>query len=191
MMDAEFFWLQRLKQGDTEAFSFLFDRYHKLLYVLAYRYLKSVEDAQDAVQHTFMKLWEKRNDFDFSQGVRSLLFTILKHFILNEFRHKQVMWDKQAAIIKQQERAENPFASFEDKEMSELLYSAIEKLPPQKREICELKIKRGFSNQQIAEKMNLSIPTVKSHYTQAIKQLRESMGGMMSETMLLLWLFVR
>lgn len=191
MMDAEFFWLQRLKQGDTEAFSFLFDRYHKLLYVLAYRYLKSVEDAQDAVQHTFMKLWEKRNDFDFSQGVRSLLFTVLKHFILNEFRHKQVMWDKQAAIIKQQEGAENPFVWFEDKEMSELLYSAIEKLPPQKREICELKIKRGFSNQQIAEKMNLSIPTVKSHYTQAIKQLRESMGGIMSETVLLLWLFVR
>ena len=49
-----------LSIGKAEAFASVFDRYHRLLYALAYRYLKSGPEAEDAVQHTFMRLWEQR-----------------------------------------------------------------------------------------------------------------------------------
>ena len=50
---------------------------------------------------------------------------------------------------------------------------AIDGLPEQKKAVCLYKLKDSLSNQEIAEKMQISIPTVKTHYSQAIKLLRE------------------
>ena len=75
--------LNSIKAASTLLLLF-FERYNRLLYALAYRYFKSGEEAEDAVQYTFMKLWEQRTNFSFESGIRSLLFTILKNYILNE-----------------------------------------------------------------------------------------------------------
>ena len=56
--------------------------------------MKSEEEAEDAVQYLFMKLWEQRETFSFESGIRSLLFTILKNYILNELRHRNLVFEK-------------------------------------------------------------------------------------------------
>ena len=81
-----------LRRGKEYAFAAVFDRYHRLLYTIAYRFLKSEEEAEDAVQYLFMKLWEQRETFSFESGIRSLLFTILKNYILNEFSHRSLFF---------------------------------------------------------------------------------------------------
>lgn len=53
-----------------------------------------------------------------------------------------------------------------------MLYEQIDLLPPQKKEVCLRKLKTSDSNQQIADKMGISIHTVKSHYQEALKILR-------------------
>lgn len=162
-----------LQNGSKKAFTTVFNRYSRLLYALAYRYFKSAEEAEDAVQHTFMRLWEQRESFDFQTGVRSLLFTILKNYVLNELRHRKIVFEKQEEMARQNEETEESFLKeFENRDFSEHLTAAIQKLPPQKRKICLLKIEGKLSNQEIADKMQLSVPTVKSHYTQALKMLR-------------------
>lgn len=83
-----------LRRGKEYAFAAVFDRYHRLLYTIAYRFLKSEEEAEDAVQYLFMKLWEQRETFSFESGIRSLLFTILKNYILNELRHRNLVFEK-------------------------------------------------------------------------------------------------
>ena len=164
-----------LRQGDEAAFTVVFERYNRLLYALAYRYLKSGEEAEDAVQYTFMKVWGQRDSFDFRSGIRSLLFTILKNYILNELRHRQIVFEKHYEIAQQGEEVDEGFLKeFESKELKEHLWSAISELPPQKRKICQLKIGKGLSNQEIADMMQITVPTVKSHYTQAIKLLRSA-----------------
>lgn len=50
--------LTSLRQGSEDAFTVIYERYHKLLYVLAYKYLKSTYSSEDAVQQVFLKLWE-------------------------------------------------------------------------------------------------------------------------------------
>ena len=74
---------------------------------LAYRYLKSGPEAEDAVQHTFMRLWEQRETFDFSEGLRSLLFTILKNYILNELRHQRIVLEKHEELLQQNSEEED------------------------------------------------------------------------------------
>ena len=75
-----------LRKGSEHAFVTVFERYNRLLYALAYRYFKSGEEAEDAVQYTFMKLWEQRSSFEFQSGIRSLLFTILKILLYSPMR---------------------------------------------------------------------------------------------------------
>ncbi|NCC10666.1 MAG: RNA polymerase sigma-70 factor [Bacteroidia bacterium] len=171
-------WLKELKKGEAKAFELLFDRYHRLLYGLAFRYFQSDADAQDAVQHALIRIWEKRNEIEFTNEatLRSLLYTILKHYILNELRHRRIVEDKHQELFTMfQTDAEESSCAFEQQELKNHLYSEIEKLPHQKREICKMKVLKGMKNQEIADVMNLSVPTVKTHYSESIKRLRRGL----------------
>lgn len=167
-----------LNKGDKVAFSKVFKNYHRLLYALAFRYLKSEDAAMDAVQNAFMVLWEKHESLNFDTNLRSLLFTILKNYVLNEIRHNKIVYEKQYEISQLESNKEIDISdAIENKEMKALLYTSIQKLPFQERKVCLLKIVNGMTNQEIAERLNITIPTVKSHYTQAIKKLRNEIGG--------------
>ncbi len=166
-----------LRDSNEEAFASVFEQYYRLLYALAYRYLKSGAKAEDAVQYTFMRLWEQRRKIDFSMGLRSLLFTILKNYILNELRHQHIIAEKHYELAQRSgEVEEDLMQKIEDSDFQRHLYTAIRKLPVQKKKICLMKIEHGLSNQEIADKLHITVPTVKSHYTQAIKQLRSVIG---------------
>lgn len=170
-----------LRRGKEYAFAAVFERYNRLLYTIAYRFLKSEEEAEDATQYLFMKLWEQRTNFSFESGVfRSLLFTILKNYILNELRHRSLVFEKLYEMAQQvnDEDEDDFLTQFENGELGKFLRVAIDKLPPQKQKICLLKIEYGLSNQEIADRMGITVPTVKSHYTQAIKALRNEIESL-------------
>lgn len=172
--------VKELRKGSEAAFTTIFDQYHRLLYALAYRYMKSGEEAEDAVQYTLMKLWEQRENLNEQTGIRSLLFTILKNHIINELRHKKVVYEKHYEILQnQQEGEEDFFHNLADKDFKEHLYKIINQLSPQRQKVCLFKIEQGLSNQEIAEKMQISLTTVKSHYTQSVKILRSEIGKLL------------
>ena len=170
--------LQKLQEGDEQAFITIFDCYHRLLYAVAFRYLKSAEEAEDAVQHTYMRLWERRLQLEADSEIRSFLFTILKNHILNELRHKKVVLAWYYQLAQEEELVENNIQhAIENKDFKVHIQKAIHRLPEQKKMICFLKIEKGLSNQEIADKMEITIATVKSHYTQALKLLRKELEG--------------
>ncbi len=168
--------LIQLRDGNEKAFSAVFEAYHRYLYVLASRYLMSNSYAEDAVQYTFMRLWEGRETFDYDTGIKNLLFTILKNHIFNELRHNNLLIQKNFEMAQLNEDNELSFLQdLEDADFRTHLYKLIDKLPLQKREVCLMKIQRGMTNQEVAGAMNITIATVKSHYTQVIKLLRSQM----------------
>lgn len=163
-----------LQKGNERAFTAIYERYHKLLYVLAYKYLKDNDTAKDAVQQIFLKLWESRSLFSIHINLRDYLYTMLKNHLLNEIRNNYTALEKNYELAQETIEYENEILSkLEEKEMTEQLYRAIDSLPEQKKAVCLYKLKDSLSNQEIAEKMQISIPTVKTHYSQAIKLLRE------------------
>ena len=110
---------------------------------------------------------------------------MLKNYLLNEIRNNYSALEKNYELAQETIEYENEILErLEEKEMNEQLYRAIGDLPEQKRAVCLYKLKKGLSNQEIAEKMQISIPTVKTHYSQAIKLLREHF-----EKLLILLLF--
>ena len=163
-----------LQKGNERAFTAIYERYHKLLYVLAYKYLKDNDTAKDAVQQIFLKLWESRSLFSIHINLRNYLYTMLKNHLLNEIRNNYTALEKNYELAQETIEYENEILSkLEEKDMTEQLYRAIDSLPEQKKAVCLYKLKDSLSNQEIAEKMQISIPTVKTHYSQAIKLLRE------------------
>ncbi len=162
-----------LRSGEADAFTALYERYHRLLYVLAYKYLKDRDASEDAVQQVFLKLWEARSFMEPNMNLRNYLYTMLKNLVLNEIR------DRNSAVEKNYEMAQcssayedELFHKIEEKDMMSRLYEAIDRLPEQKRKVVWYKLRGNLRNQEIAERLGISIPTVKTHYAQAIKMLR-------------------
>lgn len=166
--------LMLLRKKNEKAFTAIYERYHKLLYVVAYKYLKEEELAKDAVQQVFFKLWESHAVLNISINLKNYLFTMLKNYVLNEIRNNLTAMEKNYELSQSVMKYEDEIITrLEDNEIRQQLYRAIHKLPEQKRIVCLYKLKENLTNQDIAEKMNISIPTVKTHYSQAIKMLRK------------------
>ena len=134
----------QLKQGNQLAFTILYDTYSEQVYRLAFKYLCNKELAEDAVQNLFMKVWIKRTSLDESRPLNHFLFTVLKNDLLTILRDPK-----------------------------DLVRHAIEQLSPQRRKIFSLKISGKYSNQEIADKLNLSVNTIKFQYSQSLKQIKE------------------
>lgn len=165
--------LLELQLGSEEAFMSIYDRYHKMMYGMAYRYLKIDYLAEDAVQDVMMRIWEKRMSLNIEISFKSYIFSSLRNHILNQIRSKSFQLEKIYEVSQHGHVFEDDLIEqIENNDFLVKFHEAIESLPEQKKRICKLKLTEKYSNQEIADMMNISIPTVKTHYTQAIKMLR-------------------
>ena len=135
---------------------------------------KSEEMAEDAVQQIFVKLWETSAKIEIEVNLKNYLYTMIKNHILNQFRNNRESVslnyvNAQTETVK----AEDFTEKLEEQELHDFLYRGIDNLPPQKREVCRLKLEEKLNNQEIANRMDISIHTVKSHYQESVKILRE------------------
>ena len=170
--DSHLFFL--IKKRDKEAFTTVYNKYHKYLYALALRYLKNGEMAEEVVQYVFVKLWEASRDIDVLFNLKNYLFTMTKNYILNTIRNKRAIISLyyENSQLEIRDESSDFLKMLEERQLISLLYEAIETLPPQKKEICNMKLNENKSNQEIADQLQLSVNTVKSHYQEAIKILR-------------------
>lgn len=163
-----------IKKRDKDAFTRLFNKYHTYLYALSLRYLKNIQMAEDTVQHVFIKLWETSSTIEIEINVKNYLYTMTKNHILNLIRdNKETIALNYANSQQEIEDSDDFIESMEKKQVLEMLHKGIDFLPPQKKEVCLLKLEDGTTNQKIADSMGISIHTVKSHYQESIKMLRD------------------
>jgi RNA polymerase sigma-70 factor (ECF subfamily) len=178
----------QIKNGNQLSFATIYDRYNKQMYLLAYRYLKSKEMAEDVVQHVFVNFWIKRNKINENLNLRSFLFTALKNRTLNTIR------DEQRAIIKNYEFLMDSFhEGFDEREteesleMTSLIKKAVDLSSPQRKKIFHLKMMEDLSNQQIANKLDISVNTVKSQYYHILKEIREHVSENMGVSIVIIY----
>ena len=76
------------KNGDEDAFSFLYKHYWEKVYGFTRLYLVSSEDIAEVVQEVFIKLWEARHLIDEEQPFEGFLFIITRNMIFNYSRKK-------------------------------------------------------------------------------------------------------
>jgi RNA polymerase sigma-70 factor (ECF subfamily) len=162
--------LRRLKQDDERAFDALFRHYSALVYRFSYSYLKSRPEAEEIVQECFLKIWEKRQQLHDDVPLKGYLFTTAHHAILNQLRRKQhhLRYQAHSATLD----PVNVGNEAEYTELESLYRSALDKLPPKRREIFILSRQQGLSYPEIARQLNLSVKTVEAQMSHALKFLR-------------------
>lgn len=154
----------RLKKGDLIALKEVYSRHWKNIFIIAFSFLKSKEDAEDAVQDIFMQFWKKKEYLHDNSDYKPYLFRIAKNSLVN------ILHTNARKITGEIIEYKHPSSSateelVEYNELSKFVQEAIEKLPPKRKLVFDLKRNQGFTKRQIATEMGISIPMVE-------KQLR-------------------
>ncbi|MCZ4695563.1 RNA polymerase sigma-70 factor [Ancylomarina euxinus] len=166
--------IDKLRSGDESGLRLLFDLYYSPLSVFAFKYFDSFEKAEDVVQEVFIDLWEMKRFKNFTGSVKSYLFTAVKNNSL-----KQIQKDKRFRFEDIENLSykiiEDKFESQELEARKERLYKEIELLPLQSKKVFEAIVFERLKYADIAVELNISVNTVKTHYSRALKHLRSSM----------------
>ena len=165
--------VKALKRGSTAAFEQVYERYKRPLYATALRYLKDNQLAEDVLQDVFVKLWQNRQALDEQLSLKNYLFVCLKNQVLNRIRSEQVRI--KAALLANQ--FEEGFSRQTESEVAlndlqAWVNTSLSTLPARKRQIVQLSLIEGYSNQEIAAVLQISENTVRSQLSQAKKLIR-------------------
>jgi RNA polymerase sigma-70 factor (ECF subfamily) len=172
---------KRLKDRDPRAMSDLYDRYGRIAYSLIYRMVRNAGAAEDLVQETFFRVWNRVQSFDESRGaLGAWVLTVARNRAIDYLRSVD---GKMAASALELDRVESPsmFSNFDDQALSmdraRVLKAAFEKLTPTQRQVIELAYFEGLSQTEMAERMKQPLGTVKTWVRGALKALREDIAG--------------
>ncbi len=171
--------LEELAKGDDNAFRLLFENYYASLVIFAETYVKDEEKARDIVQDVFLILSDRKEIFKSIDNLKSYLYTAVKNRSLKFLKHEKVKDKYQKHVLYTSDFSEEEFSNkVLIEEAYRQLYLSIEKLPPQTQRVYKLALK-GLKNQEIADELNISIETVKTHKQTGKKQLQKYMKDLM------------
>ena len=166
----------RLKQDDKGAFNTLFYMYAKKVFNFALTYYNDEQDAEEIVQEVFLKVWIKRHFITNPKTFNALVFTMAKNLVYNHLKRNVYKKRYQDYALRDADRLKNTTENeVHYQDLKHHLDQLIAKLPPKRKETFLLSRKHGYTNKEIAEEMNVSLKTVETHISLAIKYLREAL----------------
>jgi RNA polymerase sigma-70 factor (ECF subfamily) len=162
----------RAQRGERQAFGLLVHRYQDRAYSLALNVLHHPQDAQDAVQQTFLRAWQKRGDYSDKWPFRAWFFRILTNVCTDEYRRRRRRVFVPADTLESIPASDSPERNNEGMERSRTPNRALEKLPAEARVVLALCYMKGLSYGEIARIRGVSVNTVKSRLCRAKELLR-------------------
>jgi len=167
-----------LNSGSISAFRFVFDEYYKSLLFFSQSFLSDNHLAEDIVQDSFIKLWERNDHFTSLLSVKSFLYLTVKNSCIDHQRHVQTVERHKQSQINTLKFNEEEWLDQKiiEAETIRLIDKAINELAPQCREIFKMGLK-GLKNKEIADELAISINTVKTQKQRALTALRQKLGN--------------
>lgn len=169
-----------LREGDEEAFTVLYERYHAFLYHFSLKFLKSPEMSEGVVHDVFLKLWEGREKINPTLSLKGYLTKICKNHVLNLLSRalREQGW-KNEALGEIQTVANYARSNTEDAvifaDYERLVEEAITQLPAQRQKIFRIYRQEDKPIDEIAQALSISKGTVKDHLLKANRYVRDFM----------------
>lgn len=140
------------------------------------------ELVKDCIHDVFLNLWTRREGLRPVENVKAYLFTALRMRILERHRQNMARDDRQQKFVQEDQGAllniEQMIIQVEgDEALTQRLKEAVSKLTKRQREAVYLKFFSGFSNDEIAEIMQVNKQSVYNTISRALKQLEEFLEG--------------
>lgn len=165
--------VQRLIEGDEDAFCELYAAYKNRLIFFAMRFLKSREYAEDIFQDAFTVIWQGRRFINPDASFSSYLYTIVRNRILNQLRDLENQTKLKEQILEQAvDYSNDTNNSILANDLRGLIARAMQQLTARQREIFEMSRKQDMSHREIAEALGISVYTVQEHISTSLRILR-------------------
>jgi RNA polymerase sigma-70 factor, ECF subfamily len=170
MSDNELVRLSRA--GSNEAFAVLVNRYQSSLLHLSLRYVHDIFIAEDIVQDSFLKAYEKLASFQFRSAFKSWLYRITINTAKNSLRsNKHTVSVDQVQL----EVAEQCEANLIDKQLLQQAKKIIKDLPDKQQSALKLRVFSDLSFKEVAQKLDCPYDTAKANYRHGLIKLQEKM----------------
>ena len=165
-----------VREGDTQAFSVLFDRYGETLLSFILKRIGSITDAEDILQDVFASLWNRRHKIEIQDSIYPYLFKAAKYEVIDWMvrDQKRISHFEQLVLPLKNEPAA-PNDSEEQlmaKELSFFLDNEIAKMPLTMQSAFNLSRVEGLSIKEIAFRLSISEQTVKNNISLALSRLK-------------------
>lgn len=178
LSDAEL--MDLVAAGNREAFAELFGRYWKKMLAIAFNKIRDIDEAEEIVQEIFVSLWSRRETLLAVTSVNNYLASCVKYQVIKVLakentRRKYI--DQQLLAVSEPSLETPDWLGFS--ELQERLGKLVADLPETSRLVYHLSQEEGYSQRQIAEKLNITEKAVENRLRRALKTIRTGLSHLL------------
>jgi len=163
-------------------FNELVHQLSRRLYGFAFRILRNQEEAEDAVQEIFIKLWNMREKLNNYKSIEALSTTMIKNFCIDQLRKQKSFVSEQISNSNYYDLASpSPYEQMAETESNKIIYQIIENLPDIYKEVVKYRDIEGFSYEEIVEITGQNINTLRVNLSRARGYIREEYNKYQNE----------
>jgi RNA polymerase sigma-70 factor (ECF subfamily) len=177
MIDEEV--MERLRNGDPDALSILFDRFHRLVMKIALRILRDAGEAEDVMQEIFLEIFNKAGQFDPAKGsVKTWILQYAYHRSLSRRQYLALrnFYDRRQTTeleVVESNRVDVSWRGLTFEEWRRVIQQGLATLNEKQRKTIEMVCFQGLLLSEIAERTKESLPNVRHHYYRGLQALRK------------------
>ena len=164
--------IDKIPNNNFEKFERIFQDNFTSLVRFAMTIVDSQEVAEDIVQEVFIKIWENKKHSTFHKNLKGYLFISVKNSCLTHVKIETRRSDKMKELLPQSFDLYDTTA-IEESERNRLIFEAIEELSPKGKIVLKLICFNNLKYKEVAEELDITVNTVKYHFTHSLKKLRE------------------
>lgn len=170
--------LTRMADGDTGAFSELYNRYWNGLFLLAVKMLRGEEEAADVLQDVFYSLWQRREELSVHGSVAAYLHTSVRYKVRDYIARNITRRDYLSLLTDTAIHTLPPESQLrlELKEAQASIQTTVSRMPARVREAYRLRREEHLSYAEIGEKMGTSPETARKQVQQALLLIKNTLG---------------
>jgi len=158
---------------DTETFKQLFIPFHQKLYRIAFRFLENSSDAEDVVQETYVKLWEKREELNDLLNPEAYCVVLVRNSCMDRLRSVKNRMDTFDPIHHDKADEQSIVAEIENREELMIVEQIIKNLPERQQKVLNLRHIKECSLDEIEQLTGLSAVNIRVLLSRGRKAIRE------------------
>jgi RNA polymerase sigma-70 factor, ECF subfamily len=170
--------MQRVRDGDLQAFQLLYEGHHRAVFAFALRSLGDRPAAEDVLQETFLHVYTGRREYRPIAAFRSWLFTIARHQVIDQVGKRGAAWPLESddALERVSDPGASPLREVEARELGDRLGRALAHLPLARQEVVLLSRVAGLGHEEVAQVTGQSPAAVRVALHRALRELQAWLG---------------
>ncbi len=180
----DLYYIDAVKRGNIQAFSFLVEKYQKMVYTLALKLMKKAEEAEEMAQDTFVKAFQKIDSYEGKSKFSTWLYSITYNACVSELRKRRIDFkslDDRQISDDDEQKMHDYYRETRKEDQEKYLNLALEKLPEDDQVLVTLYYFENQSMDEISVITGLTVSNIKVKIHRARKRMYQLLYEMLHE----------